>query len=115
LTDSQIVGILVLVDVIPGTIHNLTVHSRDLNWIYWTWENPSDPDFANNIIYLNGINILNTTNNFYRAVNLRENEVYTITIHTIDLSGKINNTDVSDATRTCLEVCSFGKCHKFCA
>jgi len=114
LTDSQIVWIFVLVDAIPGSIQNLTVHEKDKDWIYWNWLNPSDFDFANNIVYLNGINVINTTNNFYRATSLKQNEVYTITIHTIDLNGNINNTDVSNTARTCLEMCSFGKCHKLC-
>lgn len=114
LTDSQIIEILVLVNTIPGSIKNLTMHSKDLNWIYWTWTNPPDTDFANNIVYLNGINVLNTTDNFYKAVNLQQNEIYTITIHTINSFGKINDTDILNTTRTCLEVCSFGKCYKFC-
>lgn len=85
---------------VVGTISNLVMVNRGTNFIYWTWNNPNDINFNNTIIYLNGINLANTSNNFYNAAGLSENTVYTITINTEGKNGNINNTNVSDSEYT---------------
>lgn len=84
----------------PAWITNLQNQSQGRNWIYWTWINPVNADFNTSILYLNGINIINTSNNFYNATGLIPNQFYTLTVHTMDHSGNINNSDVSSTVRT---------------
>ena len=89
------------VDMIPpNSVTNLINQSAGTTWIYWTWTNPTDADFSQAIIYLDGVNIANTSNNFYNTTGLITNTSYTLTIHTKDLSGNINTTNVSRLGRT---------------
>ena len=80
----------------PASITGLTSPPKSTDWVYWTWTNPSDLDFDTAIVYLNGVNVVNTSNNFYNASGLNNNVTYTITIHTQDTSGNVNIADVSD-------------------
>lgn len=84
----------------PSTITNLINISQGLDFIYWTWTNPTEPDFLENIIYLDNINLINTSNNYYNATNLSEDTEYTIKIHTIDTNNNINNTDIINTAKT---------------
>lgn len=90
----------------PATVTNLQNQSAGETWLYWSWTNPSDLDFDQAIVYINGNNVANTSNNFYNATGLSENTEYTITVHTKDTSGNVNNTDVSSTAKTlaaCIE------------
>ncbi|MFC1800789.1 hypothetical protein ACFLYT_01905, partial [Nanoarchaeota archaeon] len=73
------------------------------SWIYWNWTNPDDDDFNTSIIYLNGIWQQNTTNNSFNATGLTSDTNYTITIHTQDHYGNINNIDQNSTTKTLLD------------
>jgi len=84
----------------PASVTNLNLISKSDTWLYWNWSNPSDIDFNISIIYLDGINIVNTSNNFYNATGLSSSTNYTITVHTIDHSGNINTADVNDTQTT---------------
>lgn len=83
-----------------SSISNLRVHSKSYNYIKWIWDNPSEESFYKNIIYLDGVNVINTSNNYYKALNLKEDTSYKITVHTLDIYGRINDTDVSNIART---------------
>jgi len=98
----------------PSPIDNLAVESKTTTSIKWTWTNPSESDFDKAIVYINGINVKNTTENYYEAKGLAQNTIYTITVHTMDTEGNINTQNVTNSTRTCLDVCSFGKCRTYC-
>lgn len=98
----------------PSPINNLGVASRDATSIRWTWTNPTESDFDKAIVYVNGVNVKNTTNNYYEAKDLAQNTIYTIIVHTMDTEGNVNTQDVTNSTRTCLNVCSFGKCRTYC-
>jgi hypothetical protein len=50
----------------PASITNLNLVSKTKNSLSWNWTNPSDSDFSQAIIYINGINVLNTSSNSYR-------------------------------------------------
>jgi hypothetical protein len=78
----------------PATITNLDADLGD-DWINWTWTNPSDSDFSHCIIYIDDVHVGNKSDEFYYLDDLDEG-TYTITIHTQDTNGNINNTDVSD-------------------
>lgn len=84
----------------PGSISSLNVADKGVDYIYWTWTNPIDADFLGVIVYLDGINVMNTSNEEYNAAGLLGYTEYTITIHTVDTLGNINNVDVSDSTTT---------------
>jgi len=84
----------------PATISSLALASKGTDFLNWSWTNPTDSDFANNIIYFDGLNVQNTTNNFYNATGLTANTAHTITINTIDSSGNINTVNVSDTQMT---------------
>jgi len=84
----------------PSSITGLTFVSKSYDWIYWTWTNPTDVDFEENVVYINGINVANTANNYYNATGLAGDTAYTITVHTKDKYNNVNNTDVSDTQTT---------------
>jgi len=97
-SDTQITNAVDLTP--PGTVTNLRATEAGTNNIRWQWTNPSDPDFSEAILYLNGNNVANITLNSYNFTGLTANTSYTIIIHTKDTSGNINNTDVSNTNRT---------------
>jgi len=87
-------------EIPPGVISNLSAGEVGTNYISWTWENPNDADFNNSLIYLNGVFITKTSNEFYNATGLSMNTSYTITIHTEDENGNINTQDVNNTQTT---------------
>ncbi|MBR9706141.1 hypothetical protein GOV14_03845 [Candidatus Pacearchaeota archaeon] len=87
----------------PGSITNLHVYDKSYDWIEWVWDNPTDLDFYQNIIFIDGSEVHRTSNNYYKAIDLNEDTRYTITVHTMDLTGNINDFDVSNTARTKLE------------
>ncbi|MCK4588927.1 MAG: lamin tail domain-containing protein [Nanoarchaeota archaeon] len=84
----------------PGTVSNLQATNITNVSIYWSWTNPGDTDFNESLIYLDLVNVQNTTNNYYLATNLIPNTWYTLTVFTKDNNGNINNTNVSSTVKT---------------
>ncbi len=84
----------------PNSISNLIAGTIGTDFITWLWDNPSDSDFKEVLIYLNGVHITNTSSESYNATGLNENTTYTITIHTTDYDGNINNTDINNTQTT---------------
>jgi PKD repeat protein len=84
----------------PHSVTGLSAQSKDSTWIYWTWNNPADSDFSNCILYLNNVNIANTSNSHYNITGLTPDSVYDMKIFTADTSGNINNTLVSLSAST---------------
>ncbi|MBR9682450.1 MAG: DUF2341 domain-containing protein, partial [Candidatus Aenigmarchaeota archaeon] len=84
----------------PASVTGLNNQSATFTSIYWNWTNPSDPDFSENIIYINGSNVANTSNNYYNATGLTNSTIYVITVHTKDTTGNVNDTDVNDTANT---------------
>ena len=84
----------------PGSITGLSSPSKGTTSIYWTWTNPGDLDFAENLIFIDGVNIANTSNAFYNATGLTPVTTYTITVRTKDTSGNVNTAGVSNAQTT---------------
>jgi len=84
----------------PASVTNLANQSSGASWIYWNWTNPADADFGEAIIYIDSVNVANTSNNYYNATGLISETDYTISIHTKDIYGNINNTDVNSTART---------------
>lgn len=84
----------------PFSISNLNLVSRTKDSLVWSWTNPSDSDFSQTIIFVNGVNVLNTSANTYTSIGLSANTDYTITVHTKDVKGNVNRADVSLTSRT---------------
>ena len=85
----------------PPSITHLN-YTAGIIWINWTWENPSDIDFAKVKIYLNDVfqtNVTSPTNHF-NATSLDPDTNYTLSIQTVDNSGNINQTWVNNTART---------------
>jgi PGF-pre-PGF domain-containing protein len=84
----------------PGSVTNLTETSAGTSWILWTWTNPIDADYGYAIIYMDGVPLTCTSDNytsFYNATGLSEGVTYTIGIQTIDMSGNTNSVLVNDS------------------
>ena len=75
-------------------VSNLTLISKGINYLVWNWTNPNDSNFFQSIIYINGLNILNTTDNNFNLTGLQQNTSYTIDINTESVNGNINYTNV---------------------
>ena len=88
---------------LPSSVSNLANQSSGETWIYWNWTNPSE-DFSIAIIYLNGTNVANTTNNYYNATGLIANQTYVLTVYTMDAIGNINNSNISSSATTKIDV-----------
>ncbi|MEM2956303.1 MAG: hypothetical protein QW041_01885 [Candidatus Pacearchaeota archaeon] len=84
----------------PSSVTNLNNQSSGYTWIYWNWTNPADVDFNSNIIFIDNVNVANTSNNYYNATGLSVNSEHTIKIWTKDNVGNINNTNVTNTAKT---------------
>ena len=90
-------------DVSPGSVTGLSVDDKGEDFIVWEWTNPSDEDFDVAIIYLDGVYVAETSGEDYSFSGLDDDTEYTITIHTKDLAGNLNDTDVSNTAKTLKE------------
>ncbi len=85
----------------PEGVTSLEVDDKGSNWIKWTWTNPTDSDFDYSMVYINNVFIENVSDEYYTtASNLSASTSYTIKLHTVDDSGNINTTDVTNTTST---------------
>jgi len=94
--DSETLFVNVVDIFPPATVSALSVTANGDNWTEWTWANPVDADFNESIIYLNGVNVANTSATSYNATNLVPESTNTILIHTVDNAGNVNTTDVNN-------------------
>jgi len=86
----------------PASVTNLHFVHKTNESLTWNWTNPVDLDLYQTILYINSYNVANLSNmmNGVYVYNLEPNTEYTITIHTEDFSGNINDNDVSDTQTT---------------
>jgi hypothetical protein len=82
-----------------SAITNLVTITRTNSTIVWKWINPISNNFSKNIVYINGINVGNTTINQYTAINLNPNTTYTISVKTLSSCGNLSIA-VSDSETT---------------
>lgn len=78
-------------------LKNITYAETSINW---TWTNPPDQDFAYVETYINNNRVENVNVQFYNATNLIPDTQNTISTHTVDTSGNINETWVNHTDRT---------------
>jgi len=74
----------------PGQITGIT-STKGINYINWTWANPSNTDFNNtivNVTNISGVVVPDTklpkTINYFNATGLNPNTAYTISVKTED-------------------------------
>ncbi|PWB56927.1 MAG: hypothetical protein C3F06_00090 [Candidatus Methanoperedenaceae archaeon] len=95
--------ILVLADITPpASVTSLMNISYSRNHINWTWTDPQDTDFAKVEIYINDVyqhDVLKGIKSF-NATDLESWTSYTISTRTVDSSGNINTTFISNTAST---------------
>ena len=84
----------------PGLVMNIQETGVGASWIYWTWTNPMDSDFSYARVYIDGIFVTTTSNNYYNATGLSDGIEHTISTETVDTSENINTVQVSDSATT---------------
>ena len=86
----------------PASVTNLTNTTFAQTSITWTWTDPADSDFEKVMIYLDGVWKQNVTKGVqsWTATGLSPDTEYTIGTKTVDTTGNINTTTVSDPART---------------
>ncbi|AAM32174.1 VWA domain-containing protein [Methanosarcina mazei] len=80
--------------------------TNDITWINWTWTNPTGPNFSHTEIYLDGVFQANTSAEFFNATGLEPETEYTLSTHTVDISGNVNETWVNSTATTSAELVS---------
>ena len=87
----------------PGAISDLVAVDVDEDSISWEWVNPVDEDFSLCLVYFDGVNVLNSSEEGYEVGGLEDDEEYEIVVYTMDDSGNVNWDGVSDVVRTLAE------------
>ncbi|MCX9025855.1 MAG: S-layer protein domain-containing protein [Candidatus Methanoperedens sp.] len=84
----------------PGNpVSGLTVVGRGATWINWTWTNPGG-NFNYTMVTINTSFQTNTTDNFYNYTSFGVGTPNTISLQTVDTSGNVNSTVVSNQAST---------------
>lgn len=83
----------------PDPVSGLTVAGRGTTWINWTWTNPSG-SFNYTMVKINSSFQTNWTNNYYNYTSFGVGTSNTISLQTVDTSGNINSTVVSNTSST---------------
>jgi PGF-pre-PGF domain-containing protein len=84
----------------PASVTNLRESDIGQNYIEWSWTNPTGPDFSHVMVYIDGVFVTTTPEDYYAATELTEGTTYTISIKTVDTSGNINSAWVKDSATT---------------
>ncbi|VVB54263.1 Uncharacterised protein [uncultured archaeon] len=102
-TNSTTAAITVTSDVTaPSGVTGLTNITYKQNYINWTWSDPAEPDFDHVEVYLNGSFQSNVTKGiqFYNATGLAYDTIYMIGLKSVDTSGNVNSSMVTDVAST---------------
>ena len=86
----------------PASITNLHNTTYASTYINWSWTNPGDGDFNHTMVYINGNWKENVSLplNYSNATGLSPNTNNTISTHTVDTSGNVNQTWVNHSAWT---------------
>ncbi|RLG56569.1 MAG: hypothetical protein DRN95_06615, partial [Candidatus Hydrothermarchaeota archaeon] len=73
-------------------------------YIKWEWTDPADADLSHVMVYLIGVFQTNVSKGvqFYNATGLSPDTEYTLSTHTVDTAGNINQTWVNHTARTAI-------------
>ncbi len=88
----------------PESITNLSNISYAQNYVNWTWNDPSDSDFSHVKVYIDGNFKKNVFKGiqYYNATNLSAGTIHTISTHTVDIYGNMNQSWKNHTARTAL-------------
>ena len=94
-----------VVDITPPQSVSGLMNQSGLDWICWNWTNPSNTDFNSTIVFFDGVNVVNATQNYYNATGLSCGSSHNITLWTKDNSGNVNSTSIFNLSSTldCLD------------
>ncbi|WP_214045703.1 lamin tail domain-containing protein, partial [Methanomethylovorans sp.] len=84
----------------PASVTDLRETATGTNWIHWEWTNPTDADFSHVMVYIDGVFVTTTPNNYYNATGFLEGTVHAIGIQTVDTAGNINPATMTDQATT---------------
>jgi len=84
----------VTVDTTPPASITALTNTTGNFYHNWTWTNPADVDFNHTMIYINGSFKTNTSNKYYNLTANAHNQS-TISTHTVDIVGNVNQTWVN--------------------
>jgi PGF-pre-PGF domain-containing protein len=84
----------------PAPVTNLQETGTGSSWIRWSWIKPLDMDFKHVMVYLDGVFVTNTSEEFYNVTGLAEGTLHTISTKTVDVSGNINHVWMNDSATT---------------
>jgi hypothetical protein len=86
----------------PGSVLNLINISSTNTSITWNWTNPNDFDFNGTLVYIDNVFVVKLSPNThnYTGTGFSANSSHSITINTIDLTGNVNGTNVTNSART---------------
>ncbi|NJD53250.1 MAG: hypothetical protein FIB07_10320, partial [Candidatus Methanoperedens sp.] len=84
----------------PASVTVLGETATDETSITWSWTNPSDPDFDHVEVYLDSVFKVNVTSGTYTPTGLNASTTYIIGIKTVDTTGNVNSTTVTDSATT---------------
>ena len=86
----------------PTGVTSLNESAVGITWINWTWINSEDEDFNHTRVYIDGEFKANANRltNYYRAIGLSPASIHTISTHTVDIWGNINQTWINDTAMT---------------
>ncbi|WP_367343384.1 PGF-pre-PGF domain-containing protein [Methanomethylovorans sp.] len=84
----------------PASVTNLRETATGTNWVHWEWTNPTDADFSHVMVYIDGVFVTTTPNNYYNATGFLEGTVHAIGIQTVDTAGNINPATMTDQATT---------------
>ena len=86
----------------PASITNLHNTTYAPTYINWSWTNPADTDFNHTMVYIKGNWKENVSSllNYSNATGLSPNTNNTISTHTVDTSGNVNQTWVNQSAWT---------------
>ncbi|NJD54668.1 MAG: hypothetical protein FIB07_17640 [Candidatus Methanoperedens sp.] len=84
----------------PSSVTGLGETATGETSITWSWTNPSDPDFDHVEVYIDSVFKTNMTSGTYTASGLNASTTYTIGIKTVDTTGNVNSTTVTDSAIT---------------
>jgi len=84
----------------PSSVTGLTASYVSNESIYWEWTNPVDLDFNHSEIYIEDVFLINTSDEYLNYSGLTPETNYTIKIWSVDTTGYVNNTDVTNTQTT---------------
>ena len=84
--------------------YNLSNISSGTTWIYWQWINPMY-NFSSSRVYVDGVNVANTTDYHYVAENLTPSSVHNISVFTVYANGSVDSVGIYNISQTVDELC----------